>query len=58
MLKSTPARKNYTTAGCGGCDKYELWSHMTMVMIIFDHFYGDDDEESNDSFLSAASDYT
>ena len=25
MLKSTPARKKYTTAGCGGCDKYELW---------------------------------
>ena len=24
MLKSTPARKKYTTAGCGGCDKYEL----------------------------------
>ena len=26
MLKSTPARKKYTTAGCGGCDKYELCS--------------------------------
>ena len=24
MLKSTLARKKYTTAGCGGCDKYEL----------------------------------
>ena len=28
MLKSTPARKKYTTAGCGGCDKYELWSYL------------------------------
>ena len=26
MLTSTPARKKYTTAGCGGCEKYELWS--------------------------------
>ena len=26
MLKSTPARKKYTTASCGGCDKYELCS--------------------------------
>ena len=24
MLKLTPARKKYTTAGSGGCDKYEL----------------------------------
>ena len=28
MLKSTPARKKYTTAGCGSCDKYELCSRL------------------------------
>ena len=26
QLKSTPAQKKYTIVGCGGCDKYELWS--------------------------------
>ena len=33
MLKSTPARKKYTTAGCGGCDKYELWACILFASI-------------------------
>ena len=27
--KGTPAWKRYTTAGCGGCDNYEVWGHTT-----------------------------
>ena len=37
MLKSTPARKKYTTAGCGGWDKYELWE-----CYLFDDVYDND----------------
>ena len=35
ILKSTPAEKKYTTAGCGGCDKYELWPTATCTFFVF-----------------------
>ena len=40
MLKSTPARKKYTTAGCGGCDKYELCiQKQTLQYLLFSSYF-------------------
>ena len=35
--KSTPAWKKYTTASCGGCDKYQVW-FFTFVSEIMCHY--------------------
>ena len=34
ILKSTPAQKKYTTVGCGGCDKYELWFQVKSMILL------------------------
>ena len=40
IIKSTPPQKKYTTVGCGGCDKYELWTldfHPSSLPVFFYH---------------------
>ena len=45
MLKSTSGRKKYTTAGCGGCDKYELCPELWTCDNVYSYLYLQKDAE-------------